>query len=633
MNKVVTYSLFSEFDIELFAAGKHFRLYDKFGSHLIEIGDQKGVYFAVYAPAARSINVIGDFNGWNGENHQLNVRWDGSGIWEGFIPDLKKGDLYKYRIWSHNDQMIREKADPYSRKYEVPPKSASVIWDDDYAWKDSAWMKSRHKKNALDNPMSIYECHLGSWKKNDNHDSLSYLELAKELVEYLKDMNFTHVEFLPVMEHPYYPSWGYLCTGFFAPSSRFGDPEEFKHLVDSLHKAGIGVFLDWVPAHFPADEFALADFDGSCLYEHPDIKKGYHPDWNSLIFNYERNQIQSFLISSAHFWLEKYNADGLRVDAVASMLYLDYSRNEGQWSPNEFGGNENLAAIQLLKELNKSVYRDFPDIQMIAEESTAFYGVTKPVDAGGLGFGLKWMMGWMNDTLEYFKRDPIYRKFHQNDISKSLTYAFSENYVLPLSHDEVVHGKKSIVYKMPGDQWQKFANLRLLYSYMYTHPGQKLLFMGNEIGQTEEWNVNESVNWKLLGFESHKGIQNMIRDINLIYKKEEALYAGNFSPKGFQWIDYSDTLNSVLAYLRKGQSSELVVVCNFTPKVLESYLLGVPDAGTYKVIFNSDEEKYWGSGITDKKFKTMKADKHGFEHSLSLRIPALACLIMKKQKR
>ena len=630
MNAVVAYSLFSDFDLDLFQAGKHYDLFDKFGSHILELQGEKGVYFAVYAPAASAVNVIGDFNYWDGRNHNLHVRWDGSGIWEGFIPSLDKGEKYKYRIYSNHDDKVREKADPFALKYELPPKTASIVWEDDYAWGNQEWIDHREDKNNLDKPMSIYECHLGSWRKNADGYSLSYRELAKELITYLNDMNYSHVEFLPVMEHPFYPSWGYLCTGYFAPTSRYGEPEDFKYLVDELQKAGIAVILDWVPAHFPSDEFALADFDGSALYEHPDKSKGFHPDWNSLIFNFERAQIRSFLISSAHFWFKKFNVDGLRVDAVASMLYLDYSRNEGEWSPNEFGGNENLAAIDFLKELNASVYGRFKGIQMIAEESTAFNGVTRPVDAGGLGFGLKWMMGWMNDGLEYFAKDPIYRKYHHHEISRSLTYAYSENYVLPLSHDEVVHGKNSLIYKMPGDEWQRFANLRLLYSYMYCHPGQKLLFMGDDIGQTSEWNVNESVDWHLLEFPLHSGIQNTVRALNKLYNEEAALSEYNYGPDGFEWIDYGDDQNCVLSLIRKGRTEQLIAVLNFTPMVLENYRVGVPEEGTYKEVFNSDKEDFGGSGISNDICSTESVSSHGRSFSLSLKLPALSCCIFKK---
>ncbi len=624
------YSLFTDFDLNLFAAGHHTQLYEKFGSHIVEHQGKKGVYFSVYAPAAKKVEVIGGFNYWSGENHELLVRWDGSGIWEGFIPDIGKGELYKYRIYSNNDFKVRDKSDPYARKYEMPPKTASIIWSDDYNWTSGQWDEKRYEVNKLDAPISVYEIHLGSWKKNQEGHSLSYKELAVDLVEYVYEMGYSHVEFMPVMEHPYYPSWGYLCTGFFAASSRYGDPDDLKFLIDAFHKKNIGVYLDWVPAHFPDDEYALADFDGSCLYEHPDRKKGYHPDWKSLIFNYERPQIVSFLKSSAHFWCHEFNVDGLRVDAVASMLYLDYSREEGEWSPNEFGGNEYTAAVEFLKGLNVSIYLDFPYIQMIAEESTAFHGVTQPVHHGGLGFGLKWMMGWMNDTLEFFERDPIYRSYHHFDISRSLTYAFSENYTLPLSHDEVVHGKNSLIYKMPGDEWQKFANLRLLYTYMYTHPGIKLLFMGGEIAQTSEWDVNESLPWHLLEFDPHKGIQNSVKALNDVYKNCPSLYEKNYSPEGFEWIDYGDTANSVLSYIRKGNDNHVIIVLNFSPVVREKYRIGVADEEYYTEIYNSDKKTYWGSGVTNKsKIVVDTIPSHGRDRSIEIIIPPLAGLILK----
>ena len=502
------HSLFSEFDVSLFQAGKHYRLYEKFGSHIITLNGEKGTYFAVWAPSAKAVSVIGDFNFWLEGEHQLNVRWDGSGIWEGFIPGVDKGAIYKYKIQSANNGVITEKADPFARRCEHPPKTASEVWEDDYKWKDKKWMKNRKKNNALDAPFSVYEVHLGSWKKQiEENRFLSYKELAHELVDYVDEMNFTHVEFMPIMEYPYDPSWGYQLVGYFAPTSRFGYPDEFKYLVDKFHEKGIGVLLDWVPSHFPSDDHGLGYFDGSHLYEHPDRRKGYHQDWKSLIFNYGRNEIKAFLISNAIFWLDQFHADGLRVDAVASMLFLDYSREDGQWEPNKYGGNEYLEAIDFIKEMNAAVYEAFPDVQTIAEESTSFPKVSRPIYDGGLGFGMKWMMGWMHDTLDYFAKEPIYRKHHQNDLTFSLNYAFTENFMLPLSHDEVVYGKKAIVEKMPGDEWQKFGNLRLLYSLMYTHPGTKLLFQGGEFGQTSEWNFQTSLDWYLLEHNVHKGAQ------------------------------------------------------------------------------------------------------------------------------
>ena len=630
---VKPHSLFTDFDIDLFSSGHHTQLYNKFGSHIIELDGSQGVCFAVYAPGAVKVEVIGDFNYWNGEKHALNVRWDDSGIWEGFIPDVKHGALYKYRIYSHHDSKVREKADPFARCNEIPPLSASIVWEEEYIWKDSNWATQSKKKNNLDSPMSVYEVHLGSWKKKENR-SLHYTELAEDLVSYIKEMGFTHVEFLPVMEHPFYPSWGYLCTGFFAPTRRYGDPEELKYLIDKFHQAGIGVVMDWVPGHFPDDEHALAEFDGTKVYEHPDKSKGYHPDWKSLIFNYERAEVRSFLLSSAHFWANEFHVDGIRVDAVASMIYLDYSREEGEWTPNEDGSNFYRAAISFLQELNITMYKDFPHIQMIAEESTAYNGVTRPVHEGGLGFGLKWMMGWMNDGLEFMEKDPIHRKYHLGDMSRSLTYAFTENFVLPLSHDEVVHGKSSLVSKMPGDEWQRFANLRLLYLSMYGHPGQKLLFMGGEFGQTAEWDVNVSLSWDLLEHTPHKGIKKFIQNLNQLYTSESALYALNYSPDGYEWIDYSDHENSVLCFVRKSKDAHLIFVLNYAPVVRDNYRIGVPDTYNYKEILNSDDKKYWGSGVINSALLVSeKFPWQSRDYSIQLTLPPLAGIVLKPQKK
>ena len=627
---VQVYSLFSDFDISLFKAGKHYRLYEKFGAHLTEVNGEKGVYFAVWAPSAKSVSVIGDFNYWMEGEHPLNVRWDGSGIWEGFIPGVEKGTKYKYKIQSHHNDMSLEKADPYALRCEHPPNTASIVWDLDYKWKDKKYMSSRKDKNSLDKPFSIYEVHLGSWRKNmDENRSLTYTEMASELVNYVKETGFTHVEFMPIMEYPYDPSWGYQLTGYFAPTSRFGTPQEFMELLDAFHKAGIGVILDWVPSHFPEDKHGLGLFDGSHLYEHPDPRKGYHPDWKSLIFNYGRNEVRSFLISNAAFWLDKYHVDGLRVDAVASMLYLDYSREDGEWEPNEHGGRENLDAISFLRELNNEVYGSFEGVQTIAEESTSFPMVSRPVDLGGLGFGMKWMMGWMHDTLEYFKKDPIYRQYHQNDITFSMTYTFTENFALPLSHDEVVYGKKSLLGRMPGDEWQRFANLRLLYSYMFTHPGAKLLFMGAEIGQHEEWNYNTSLDWHLLQYDYHKGVKALLTELNKLYKKQPALHEKQFTADGFEWIAYDDAQNSVLSFIRKGKNEEdsLVVVCNFTPSILEDYSIGLPKAGKLKEIFNSDDKKFGGSGVKNKTIKSQETTFHGRDNSARITIPPLGTVV------
>ncbi|MFV0564988.1 MAG: 1,4-alpha-glucan branching protein GlgB [Flavobacteriaceae bacterium] len=633
MAQVKPYSLFTDFDINLFKAGKHYRLYEKFGSHPVTVDGIEGTYFAVWAPSAKQVSVIGDFNYWIEGEHQLNVRWDSSGIWEGFIPFVGKGALYKYKIQSHNNNIKTEKADPYARRSEHPPLTASVVWEDTYKWKDAQWMKTRKKHNALDAPYSVYEVHLGSWKKNvEENRSLSYYELADDLVNYVKDMNFTHVELMPVMEYPYDPSWGYQITGYFAPTSRFGYPEEFKYLVDKLHQNNIGIILDWVPSHFPEDAHGLGFFDGSNLYEHPDPKRGYHQDWKSLIFNYGRNEVKSFLISNAIFWLDQYHADGLRVDAVASMLFLDYSREDGQWDPNIYGGRENLEAIAFMKELNQEVYASFPDVQTIAEESTAFPGVSKPVFLGGLGFGMKWMMGWMHDTLEYFAKDPVYRKYHQNDITFSLAYAFSENFMLPLSHDEVVYGKNSILGRMPGDEWQRFANLRTLYGYMFTHPGTNLLFMGGEIGQYNEWDFQGSLNWNLLEFEPHQKFQNYFKHLNAFYKATPALYQKPFTHEGFEWINYGDSQNSVISYLRKGNNPDenVVVVCNLTPTVHHNYRIGLPIGGKLSEIFNSDGKAFGGSGISNKKDIKITQDAWlDKPFSAEITLPPLAVTVFK----
>ncbi|WP_445747113.1 1,4-alpha-glucan branching protein GlgB [Polaribacter sp.] len=633
MTKTKVHSLFTDFDINLFKAGKHYRLYEKFGSHIITLNGEEGTYFAVWAPSAKMVSVVGDFNFWLEGEHQLNVRWDGSGIWEGFIPGVGKGNIYKYKIQSSNNDIRTEKADPFARRCEHPPKTASVVWEDKYDWKDTKWMKNRKKKNALDAPFSVYEVHLGSWKKQVSQNRfLSYVELADELVNYVAEMNFTHVEFMPIMEYPYDPSWGYQLVGYFAPTARFGYPEEFKYLVDKFHEKGIGVLLDWVPSHFPSDDHGLGFFDGSHLYEHPDQRKGYHQDWKSLIFNYGRNEVKAFLISNAIFWLDQFHADGLRVDAVASMLFLDYSREEGQWEPNMFGGREYLEAIDFIKDMNTEVYASFPDVQTIAEESTSFPKVSRPIYDGGLGFGMKWMMGWMHDTLEYFAKEPIYRKHHQNDLTFSLNYAFTENFMLPLSHDEVVYGKKAIVDKMPGDEWQRFANLRLLYSFMYTHPGAKLLFQGGEFGQTSEWNFQTSLDWHLLQYDVHKGAQTLVKDLNKLYKKEPALYQKQFSHEGFEWIDHGDHQNSVMTYIRKGENEKdnVIVVLNLTPVPRENYRIGIPKAGTLKEIFNSDSKKYYGSDCFKNKNLTSEVREwNGREHSLELNLPPLAMMAFK----
>jgi 1,4-alpha-glucan branching enzyme len=632
MSKVQPYSLFTDFDIDLFKAGKHFRLYEKLGAHLLEVDGVKGVYFAVWAPSARSVSVVGDFNFWIQGDHQLQVRWDSSGIWEGFIPGIEKGTTYKYKIQSNNDGIIIEKADPFALYCEHPPHTASVVWDLDYQWQDKKWMETRKEHNDLDKPYSVYEVHLGSWKRNAEGKFLTYLELAVDLVNYIKETGFTHVEFMPIMEYPYDPSWGYQLVGYFAPTSRFGTPQEFMVLVDKLHEAGIGVILDWVPSHFPEDAHGLGFFDGSNLFEHPDRRKGYHPDWKSLVFNYGRNEVRAFLISNALFWLQHYHVDGLRVDAVASMLYLDYSREEGEWEPNIFGGRENLDTISFLKEFNEAVYSSFEGVQTIAEESTSFPMVSRPTFLGGLGFGMKWMMGWMHDTLQYFQKETVYRKYHQNDLTFGMTYVFSENFMLPLSHDEVVYGKKSIAGRMPGDEWQKFANLRLLYAYMFTHPGTKLLFMGSEFGQSAEWNFQESLDWHLLQYDFHDGIKKVITDLNTLYKTEPALHEKQFSPEGFEWINYSDHQNSVMTFIRKGINSkdDVFVVCNFTPVVRQNYRIGLSKKGTLTQIFNSDAAIYGGSEVKNPNKLIVEAlPYHGRDYSIELLLPPLSVTVYK----
>lgn len=633
MSQVQTHSLFTDFDISLFKAGKHFRLYEKLGAHLTEVDGKKGSYFAVWAPSAKAVSVIGDFNYWNDNEHFLNVRWDGSGIWEGFIPDVQKGTKYKYKILSNHNNITTEKADPFAFLCETPPQTASVVWDLKHKWSDENWMQNRKNYNDLDKPYSVYEVHIGSWKKKiEENRSLTYLELADELVKYVKETGFTHVEFMPIMEYPYEPSWGYQLVGYFAPTSRFGKPQDFMVLVEKFHEAGIGVILDWVPSHFPSDDHGLGYFDGTHLYEHPDIRKGYHPDWKSLIFNYGRNEVRSFLISNAVFWLQNYHIDGLRVDAVASMLYLDYSRKEGEWEPNIFGGRENLDTISFLKELNEEIYANFDGVQTIAEESTSFPMVSKPTYIGGLGFGMKWMMGWMHDTLEYFKKEPIYRKHHQNDLTFSMTYAFTENFMLPLSHDEVVYGKQSILNRMPGDEWQKFGNLRLLYGFMFTHPGTKLLFMGSEFGQSAEWNFDQSLDWHLLQYDFHSGIKSLISDLNKLYKMQPALFEKQFSHDGFEWINYEDSENSVLSYIRKGNNSDenVIVVCNLTPVIRENYRIGIPENKNLEEIFNSDKSEYGGSGITSGALKTQAIPWNGKDFSCSMTLPPLGVLVFKQ---
>jgi 1,4-alpha-glucan branching enzyme len=628
-----SFSLFTDFDIHLFRSGKHFKLYEKLGAHPAEFGGETGTYFAVWAPNAAAISVIGNFNYWQAGQHKLNPRWDESGIWEGFFPGVNNGEAYKFAIHSNSGEFL-EKADPFAFFAEIPPKTASIVWQSDYQWKDDAWMTQRNAQRSAAKPYSVYEVHMGSWRRqwDDGGRSLSYRELADQLVKYVSDTGFTHVEFLPVMEHPFFGSWGYQITGYFAPSSRYGTPEEFKYLVDAFHQAGVGVILDWVPSHFPGDAHGLFRFDGTHLYEHADPRKGYHPDWSSYIFNYGRNEIRSFLISNALYWLEHFHIDGLRVDAVASMLYLDYSRKEGEWVPNEHGGRENLEAISFLKEFNEVVYATFPDVVTIAEESTAWSGVSRPTYLGGLGFGQKWMMGWMHDTLKYFKRDSIYRKYHQNEITFSIIYAFTENFMLPLSHDEVVHGKGSLLGRMPGDDWTRFANLRALFGYMFTHPGTKLLFMGGEFGQFAEWGHDRALDWHLLDHAPHQGVRKLIQDANALYKAEPALYEYAFEDRGFEWIDYNDRDASLLIYLRKGtnEKDNLLVVCNFAPGVHTQYRVGVPQKGKWQEVFNSDDLKYGGSGVLNlHPLVTTPVKYHFKDFSIAITVAPLAVMVFK----
>lgn len=632
----VNQTLFTDFDIHLFKTGKHFKLYEKLGSRIVTFGAKTGAYFAVWAPNAKSVSVIGYFNHWTDGHHKLNPRWDHSGIWEGFFPEIGHGEAYKYAIHSNTGEYL-EKADPFASYCELPPKTASILWEPKYEWKDQSWLNERKLLTGKAKPYSVYEVHFGSWKRRweDSNRSLTYPEMAHELVAYVKEMGFTHVEFLPIMEHPFYGSWGYQLTGYFAPSSRYGSPSDFMYMVDCFHQAGIGVILDWVPSHFPGDAHGLFKFDGTYLFEHEDPRKGFHPDWKSYIFNYGRNEVRSFLISNAIFWLDKYHIDGLRVDAVASMLYLDYSRKAGEWIPNQYGGNENIEAITFLKEMNEVVYSQFPDAVTIAEESTSWTGVSRPTYLGGLGFGQKWMMGWMHDSLHYFQLDPIHRKYHQNEITFSIMYAFTENFMLPLSHDEVVHGKGSLLGRMPGDEWRRFANLRLLFSYMFAHPGTKLLFMGGEFGQSAEWNHERSLDWHLLDYGVHQGIQKVVKDLNHLYRSEPALYEHGFEQKGFQWIDYGDRENSVIAFQRQGYKREdtLIVVCHFTPEVRNQYRIGVPFRGQWKEIFNSDRTEYSGSGILNSgTLATAPVKYHGQDYSLSLSLPPLGITILKLDK-
>ncbi|OQY96764.1 MAG: 1,4-alpha-glucan branching enzyme [Sphingobacteriales bacterium UTBCD1] len=632
--KVWNYSLLSDEDVKNFQQGTHYRLYGKFGSHSIKVNDVWGMYFCVWAPNATSVSVIGNFNDWKNKEYELNPRWDKSGIWEGFIPGFHLGEVYKYHIVGYKG-IETDKGDPFSNFWERRPATASISWDMYYEWKDKDWMKARKKKNALNAPWSVYEVHLASWQRPDKNNEESYNtydQITERLVPYVKEMGFTHVELMPVMEHPFDGSWGYQCTGYFAATSRFGDPQGLMRLIDAFHKEGIGVILDWVPSHFPYDAHGLFMFDGTHTYEYADMRKGFHPDWNSYIFNYKRGEVKSFLISSALFWFDLFHIDGIRVDAVSSMLKLNYSRERGQWEPNEFGGDGNLEAIAFIKDLNETIYRDFPAVQTIAEEATDWPGVSKPTWQDGLGFGMKWMMGWMHDTLDYFKFEPIFRQYHQDKFSFSMMYYYDENFMLPLSHDEVVHGKSPMIYKMPGDEWQKFANLRLLYSYMWTHPGGKLLFMGDEFGQTSEWNYKSELDWQLLQYDCHRLMKDCVSDLNKLLISEPALYENQFNIYGFEWVDLNHRAETVAVYRRKGKkpADDLLIVLNFTPVVRNDWQIEVSGKKFSKEVFNSDSKKYWGAGeVFNPEIRSELKDKQKKIYTITLNLPPLAALILK----
>jgi 1,4-alpha-glucan branching enzyme len=648
---VWNYSILYDDDVITFQNGTHYSLYNKFGSKRMTVLGREGFHFTVWAPNATKVAVTGSFNQWNQDSHMLQPRWDKSGIWEGFIPGIQQGDLYKYRITGFQER-VTEKGDPFANYWQMRPATSSIVWEFDYQWGDAAWMNKRSANNALNAPWSVYEVHLASWMRPEpgNEERYNdYYQIAERLVPYVKDLGFTHVEFMPVMEHPFDGSWGYQCTGYFAPTSRFGEPEGFMHLIDQLHQNGIGVILDWVPSHFPYDAHGLFLFDGTHTYEYADMRKGFHPDWNSYIFNYKRGEVKSFLISSARFWFDLFHIDGIRVDAVSSILKLDYSRSHGQWEPNEFGGNGNLEAIAFIKDLNETIYRDYPDVQTIAEEATDWPGVSKPTFGGGLGFGMKWMMGWMHDTLDYFKMDPFFRQHHQNKFSFSMMYFYDENFMLPISHDEVVHGKSPMIYKMPGDEWQKFANLRTLYAYMWTHPGARLLFMGSEFGQTTEWNYKSELDWGLLEFDPHKKLQDCVRDLNHLLTSEDALYANQFNIYGFEWVDLNHREECVIAYARKGtiKEDDLLIILNLTPVPRWDWQLETGKEYRSE-IFNSDWKKYWGTGdVTnpdirqekingqqplegDNKDEEATPDIDGLSrYRLTVNLPPLAAIILK----
>jgi len=631
---VWNYSLFSDADIKNFQQGTHYSLYKLFGNTQLEVSGTWGTYFSVWAPNATFVSVVGYFNEWNKESHPLKVRTDNSGVWEGFIPGINAGEAYKYHI--HGFKGIKlDKGDPFAHFWEKRPFTASITWQTDYEWKDAEWMKTRKKHNALSSPYSVYEVHLASWMRPDKNDEEvynTYTQITERLVPYVKEMGFTHVEFMPVMEHPFDGSWGYQGTGYFAPTSRFGPPQDYAAMVDAFHQAGIGVILDWVPSHFPYDAHGLFMFDGTHTYEYADMRKGYHPDWNSYIFNYKRGEVKSFLISSARFWCDQFHTDGIRVDAVSSMLRLDYSRTASQWEPNEYGGNGNLEAIAFIKDLNETLYRDFPDIQTIAEEATDWPKISRPTFEGGLGFGMKWMMGWMHDTLDYFKMDPLFRQFHQDKFSFSMMYFYDENFMLPLSHDEVVHGKSPMLYKMPGDEWQKFANLRILYTYMFTHPGAKLLFMGDEFGSTTEWNYKSELPWELLQYPAHAGMKLCVQKLNELYRSEPALYENQFEPGGFEWTDLNHRSESVLVYMRKGKKEKdnILVILNVTPVVRHDWEFYVHGKGKWAELFNSDSKEFFGTGdVYNPEIRSELVDKASKCYKLKVNLPALGAVVLK----
>ena len=631
---VWNYSLLTDEDVANYQAGTNYRLYEKFGSHSIQVNNVWGMYFCVWAPNATSVSVIGNFNDWKKHEHELFPRWDKSGIWEGFIPNFNLGESYKYYIVGYADK-AQDKGDPFANFWEKRPLTASISWDMFYEWKDEEWMKKRKKHNSLDAAWSVYEVHLASWMRPDKYNEEvynSYDQIRERLVPYVKELGFTHVEFMPVMEHPFDGSWGYQCTGFFAATSRFGDPQGLMRLIEAFHQEEIGVILDWVPSHFPYDTHGLFMFDGTHTYEYADMRKGFHPDWNSYVFNYKRGEVKSFLISSARFWFDKFHIDGIRVDAVSSMLKLNYSRTHGQWEPNEYGGEGNLEAMAFIKDLNETIFRDFPDVQTIAEEATDWPGVSRPTWNDGLGFGMKWMMGWMHDTLDYFKMDPYFRQFHQDKFTFSMMYYYDENFMLPFSHDEVVHGKSPMLYKMPGDEWQKFANLRLMYTYMWTHPGARLLFMGDEFGQTSEWNYKSELDWQLLQYDPHKKLKDCVAALNKLLTSEPALYENQFSIYGFEWVDLNHRMESVVAYRRKGKNNEddLLIVLNLTTVVRNDWVIFVNDKEFTREIFNSDDKKYWGSGnVFNPEIRSVLVDEEQKLYKLTLNLPPLGAIVLK----